>query len=113
MCLVHTGAAYYIVRQAAVTTGAAAAAAVVAARDVETFVRLPGGHKPATTRAAASTVFGTLPTVSFMDALAGAASSSVAAAGSDITEVAFMSGAICELRIALVRRNDVMYREAM
>jgi hypothetical protein len=109
MCLVHTRAAYYIVRQAAVTTGAAAAAAP---RDVETFVRLHGGHKPATTKAATSTVFGTLPTVSFMDALADAASSS-AAAGSDITKVAFISGAMCELGIALVRRNDDMYREAM
>jgi hypothetical protein len=52
------------------------------------------------------------PALQFLSTLAASAASS-ATAGSDVTPSAFMAGALRELCAALVKGNDVVYREAL
>jgi hypothetical protein len=47
-----------------------------------------------------------------LQTLAAAAASS-ATAGSDVTTSSFVTGALCELGVLLVKGNDVEYKEAL
>jgi hypothetical protein len=52
------------------------------------------------------------PAMQLLQTLAAAATSS-ATAGSDVTTSSFVTGALCELGVALVKGNDVVYRVAL
>jgi hypothetical protein len=52
------------------------------------------------------------PAMQFVRTLADAAASS-ATAGSDVTTSSFVTGALHELSVALVKGNEVVYREAL
>jgi hypothetical protein len=107
---VHPAANSFL-QQAAHTAGAAASA-----RDAANSSKYGGGGQVAGCTFAPLSIesYGCLGwrAMQFLRTLADAAASS-ATAGLDITTSSFVTGALRELSVALVKRNEVVYREAL
>jgi hypothetical protein len=106
--VVHPAASSFF-RQAAHTAGAAASL-----RDASKFCKYGGGGQVAggSFTSLSMESYGRLgrPAMQLLQTLAAAAASS-ATAGSDVTTSSFVTGGLQELSVALVKGNEVVYRE--